>query len=131
MEIILRDLRESAAQTLDTNLATFDPRAPRDELVADGQATCLALHTIGAAMLLVDGMPQAFFLDLCRAAENWRRLHGHLRKRKLTPPPATYAAPLFGALAADEPALARGIALAVATDWQEGAEYEEDFHWVA
>jgi hypothetical protein len=131
MDLLLRDLRDGAAETLEATLEAFAPGAPRERLIEDVQAICRALHTTGVSMLLVEGKPQEYFLDLCRAAENWRRLLEHLRGRELEAPPASYLAPLYGAMAAGEWELARGVAVAVATRWQPGEEYEDDFDWAA
>jgi len=129
MEISLRDLREDAADALDDALARFRPGAPREDLLAVAGEICLAHHTIGASMLLLEGQPQEYFLDLCRAAETWRRLLQHLRSRGLPPPPASASKPLLGAMAADHWPLAQGVARLSATAFQPGEEYEDDCDW--
>lgn len=131
MDPLLRDLRDGAAEIAEATLDGFEPGAPREELVGDVEAIVRALHTTGVSMLLVEGKPQEFLLDLCRAAENWRRLLVHLRWRRLDLPPASHLAPLYGAMAAGDWSLARGIAASAATRWQPGEEYEDDFDWAA
>ena len=125
----LISLRADAAASLGERLSRFDPAADRPRLLAWLDAAVQELHVIAVATLLVDGNPQGFFLNLCRMAENGRRMQGLLGSRGLAPPPARRNTPLLGALAAGHFALAEAVAASSATQWQQGAEYEAEFLW--
>ncbi|WP_224363360.1 Imm49 family immunity protein [Hyalangium versicolor] len=109
----------------------FRTSADRDTLLAQVQDIVHCLHLIGVATLLVDGNPQGFFLNLCRAAENGRRLLALLHSRQLTPPPASWNMPLLAALAAGNFPQADAIVSVSTTTWQhvEVREYEDEFLW--
>jgi len=127
----MKSLRSDAAMKLEGLMDGFRPGADRDTLLAQVNDILLSLHTIAVATLLVDGNPQGFFLNLCRAAENGLRLLHLLRSRKLTPPPASWNLPLLAALAAGNFPQADAIAAASTTTWQhaEVREYEDEFLW--
>ena len=125
----LISLRADAAASLGERLHRFDPAADRPRLLAWLDAVSLDLHVIAVATLLVDGNPQGFFLNLCRMAENGRRMQELLEGRGLAPPPARRNTPLLGALAAGHFALADAVAASSSTQWQQGAEYEAEFLW--
>jgi hypothetical protein len=125
----LISLRADAAASLGERLSRFDPTADRPRLLAWLDAVTRDLHVIAVATLLVDGNPQGFFLNLCRMAENGRRMQALLKGRGLAPPPARRDTPLLGALAAGHFALADAVAASSATQWQQGAEYEDEFLW--
>jgi hypothetical protein len=127
----LMSLRSDAAAELGRLLERFQPRADRDTILEQLDTIVLDLHTIGVATLLVDGNPQGFFLNLCRAAENWRRLHALLDARKLAPPPTTRITPLLAALAAGQFELADALASAPTAPRLEGVEYEDEFLWAS
>jgi hypothetical protein len=125
----LMSLRSDAAAELGRLLERFQPREDRATLLAQLDTIVLDLHTIAVATLLVDGNPQGFFLNLCRAAENWRRLHTLLHSRKLAPPPTTKLTPLLAALAAGHFELADALATAPTSERLVGEEYEDEFLW--
>lgn len=127
----LMSLREDAASELGRLLERFKPGADRDTLLSQLDTITLDLHAIAVATLLVDGNPQGFFLNLCRAAENWRRLHALLRSRNLPPPPTTKTLPLLAALAAGHFELADALASAPTAERLEGVEYEDEFLWAS
>ena len=130
MNLDLRELRESAAETLASVPAALVGRGvTRDDLVRDVGAMDLALHTVAAAELLVEGKPQGFFLNLSRAAENWSRLLARLAATAGAPPPASRSAAFLGAIAAADWERARSIARLAAGAFQDGEEYEDDFAW--
>ena len=122
-------LRADAAFMLGERMRRFDPSADRDTILTQVDAIVLDLQIIAAATLLVDGNPQNFLLNLCRAAENGRRLLELLRSRGLAPPPARKNEPLVCALAAGHFTLADAVAAVSATDWQKEEEYEDEFLW--
>jgi hypothetical protein len=127
----MKSLRADAALALEGLMDDFMPGADRDTLLAQVNDIILRLHLIGVATLLVDGDPQGFFLNLCRAAENGRRLLTLLHARQLPPPPASWNVPLLAALAAGHFAQADAIAAASTSTWQhaEVREYEDEFLW--
>jgi immunity protein 49 of polymorphic toxin system len=127
----MKSLRADAALKLEGLMDDFTTGADRDTLLAQVNDIILSLHLIGVATLLADGNPQGFFLNLCRAAENGRRLLSLFRARKLTPPPASWNTPLLAALAAGNFPQADAIAAASTTTWQhaEVREYEDEFLW--
>ncbi|NVJ05727.1 hypothetical protein HUW63_10855 [Myxococcus sp. AM001] len=127
----LSSLRADAADSLGERLRRFDPGADRSSVLARLDAITLDLHLIAVATLLVDGNPQGFFLNLCRMAENGRRVQRLLADRGLPPPPARRNTPLLGALAAGHFSLAEAVAEGSATQWQQGAEYEDEFLWAS
>lgn len=129
MALSLSDLREDALAGLAEGLARFRADAPRDALLAEVEEICLHAQVMAASHLLVEGQPQDLFVDLCCAAESWRRLHLLLERRKLPPPPASSNLPLLGAIAADDQALAASLGGLAATAWQPGEEYQEDCDW--
>ncbi|KFE70578.1 hypothetical protein DB31_5620 [Hyalangium minutum] len=127
----MKSLRADAAMKLEGLMDDFRPGADRDTLLAQVNDILLSLHTIAVATLLVDGNPQGFFLNLCRAAENGRRLLELLQARQLTPPPASWNMPLLAALAAGNFPQADAIAAASTSTWlhAEVREYEDEFLW--
>ena len=133
MRLDLRDLRELAAEKLSAlPAAVRAPEVTRDELVRDVGEMTWALHTIAAAELLIEGRPRGFYLNLSRAAENWRRLLARLAARGDKLPPASHSAAFLGAVAAADWDRAKEIARLSSSAWQggpQGEEYEEDFAW--
>jgi hypothetical protein len=127
----LMSLRSDAAAELGKLMERFRPGADRDTLLSQVDTITRELHLIAVATLLVDGNPQGFFLNLCRAAENWRRLHGLLRSRKLAPPPTTKTMPLLAALAAGHLELADALATAPTAERLEAEEYEDEYLWAS
>lgn len=127
----LMSLRSDAAAELGKLLQRFQPGAERDALLSQVDTIVRDLHLIAVATLLVDGNSQGFFLNLCRAAENWRRLLALLRSRQLAPPPATKTVPLLAALAAGHFELAGALASVPAAERLEGEEYEEEYLWAS
>jgi hypothetical protein len=122
-------LRADAASMLAERMRRFDPGADRDTLLAQVDAIVLDLQIIAAATLLVDGNAQHFLLNLCRAAENGRRLLELLRTRALAPPLARKNGPLVCALAAGHFALASAVSRVSPTEWRKEEEYEDEFLW--
>jgi hypothetical protein len=127
----LMSLRSDAAAELGKILQRFQPGAGRDTLLSQLDTVTQDLHIIAVATLLVDGNAQGFFLNLCRAAENWRRLHALLRSRKLAPPPTTKTVPLLAALAAGHFELADALASAPTAERLEAEEYEDEYLWAS
>lgn len=130
MKVDLRDLRELAAEKLSAfPAAVLAPEITRDELVRDVGEITWALHMIAAAELLIEGRPQGFFLNLSRAAENWRRLLARLAATGDGRPPASRSAAFLGAIAAADWDRASEIARLSSAAWREEEEYEDDFAW--
>ncbi|WP_395817152.1 hypothetical protein [Archangium minus] len=129
IEIDFSSLREDAALEVEELLGRVSAQMERSVLVKHVRQLCLDLHTIGVATLLRDGEPQFFFLNLCRAGENWRRLLLFHDSKKWMPLAASQNTPLLGVMAAGQWNLARQIAERSSTQWQEGEEYEDDFAW--
>ncbi|WP_224240879.1 immunity 49 family protein [Hyalangium gracile] len=127
----LMSLRSDAAAELGKLFQRFQPGADRDTLLSQFDILIRDFHIIAVATLLVDGNAQGFFLNLCRAAENWRRLLALLRSRKLAPPPATKTTPLLAALAAGHFELADALASAPSAERIEGEEYEDEYLWAS
>jgi len=127
----LMSLRSDAAAEFGKLMERFQPRVDRDTLLSQLELIVRDLHIIAVATLLVDGNSQGFFLNLCRAAENWRRLHGLLHSRKLAPPPTTKTVPLLAALAAGHFELAHALATAPTAERLEGAEYDDEYLWAS
>jgi hypothetical protein len=108
----------------------FRRGADGTELLCQHDAVALALHTIAAACLLVDGDSQKFFLNLSRCAENGLRFATLLRRRDLPLPSASKNVPLLAALAAGDFARAAAIAaISRGTRDEEAREYEDEFLW--
>jgi hypothetical protein len=125
----LMSLRSDAGAELGKILQRFQPRVDRDTLLSQLDTVTRDFHIIAVATLLVDGNAQGFFLNLCRAAENWRRLLALLRSRKLPPPPTTKTVPLLAALAAGHFELADALATAPTAEQIQGEEYEDEYLW--
>ncbi|WP_284664947.1 hypothetical protein [Myxococcus sp. SDU36] len=87
---------------------------------------CLHFHVVAVATLLVDGNPQDFFLNLCRAAENWRRSLTHCHLKQWALPASRYMEPLLGAVTAGHWSLARQVAELSETRWLPGEEYRSE-----
>jgi len=124
----LMALRQDAADELGGLLDSFQSGADRAALLRDGERVLLLLHVIAAATLLVDGNPQGFFLNLCRMAENQRRLTALLLSRRELPPPARKNAGLLAALAAGDFKLADALATISGTPPQP-EDYEDEHLW--
>jgi len=122
----LAALREDSGRAIQQLVRQVAPTAERDALVRDVDALCLHFHIVAVATLLVDGNPQGFFLNLCRAAENWRRLLKHLHLKTLPLPPSRYTAPLLGADAAGAWGLARQVEELSETRWLPEEEYRTE-----
>ncbi|WP_342377437.1 hypothetical protein NVS55_39045 [Myxococcus stipitatus] len=125
----LMSLRSDAAAELGRFFKRFEPGADRDTLLSQFDTLTRHFHIIAVATLLVDGNSQGCFLNLCRAAENWRRLLALLRSRNLPPPPATKTLPLLAALAAGRFDLANTLATAPASPRIVPDEYEDEYLW--
>ncbi len=125
----LKALREDSGRAVRRLLEGIEPSFEASVLVRDVQDLCLHFHIIAVATLLVDGKPQGFFLNLCRAAENWRRLLAHLRREGAPLPASKHHAPLLGALAAGHWTLARQVAELSETRWLPGEEYRTEHVW--
>lgn len=129
IELDLPSLREDAALSVDELLSGISSQMDQALLLSRTRALCRDFHMIGVATLLLDGEPQFFFLNLCRAAENWRQLLEHHASRGWGLPPASENVHLLGAMAAGQWNLARQVAERSSTVWQPSEEYEEDFAW--
>jgi hypothetical protein len=126
--IDLRSLRADSANVLGELMDRFRRGAPGAELLRQHDTVAVALQTIAAACLLVDGDSQKFFLNLSRCAENGRRFQALLRSRGLDLPAASRNVPLLAALAAGDFALASAIAASARDTRDEAArEYEDEF----
>lgn len=121
-------LRADAADLLGEIMDVFRTDGTREELLEAGETIVSGFHLVGAATLLVDGNSQGFFLNLCRMAENWRRLIRLLRSRGLEPPSARHTTALLGALAAGDFDLADALAAESATPRQ-ADDYEDEHLW--
>lgn len=122
-------LRADAAAALgELLLSGFDPEADRATLLSQGESILLNLHIIAVSTLLADGNAQGFFLNLCRMAENWRRLLVLLRARGEPPPSARRNTALLAAIAAGHTQLADALAQVSATARQED-DYEDEYLW--
>ncbi|MBJ6763551.1 immunity 49 family protein [Myxococcaceae bacterium JPH2] len=122
----LAALRNDSGRAVQRVLRSFDPLANRESLIRDVEELCVHFHVIAVATLLVDGNPQGFFLNLCRAGENWRRLLKTLRARGLPMPASRHTAPLAGALTAGDWALAEQLAALSETRWIPDEEYRTE-----
>ncbi|HYO71668.1 MAG TPA: hypothetical protein VEU33_36875 [Archangium sp.] len=132
MEIDFALLRENAGTAVPVLIAHIDPEGERDSLVEHVRELCRCFVNIAAATLLLEGRSQPFFLNLCRAAENWRRLLVHLERRKLQPPPASWGlTPLSGVIAAGHWSLAAEVAERLPVQWQKEEEYAVEFAWAS
>jgi hypothetical protein len=126
----LRALRNDAADALEDLFEAFSPGMPREALLQAHDDAASSFLAIGVATLLVDGNADAFFLNLCRCAENGRRLLALFRRRALDPPPASRNVPLLAALAAGDLARADAIAaLSRDTLAEAEREYQDEFLW--
>jgi hypothetical protein len=123
----LSALRENSGDAVRQLLRDFDSSAGAMELIQQVDALCLHLRTIAAATLLVDGNPQGFFLNLCRAAENWRRLLVHLHRHGLPLPASRHNLPLLGTVAAGHWELARRVAESSEPRWLPQEEYRSEY----
>lgn len=133
MEIDFAALRENAGDTVRGLIAHIDPEGDRDTLVEHVRELCRGFVNIAAATLLLEGRSQPFFLNLCRAAENWRRLLVHLERRALRPPPASWGiTPLAGVIAAGHWSLAAKLAESLPAERQTlDEEYAVEFAWTS
>jgi len=122
-------LREDSAEAVSSLLEGLDPRIGREAFLQEVEALCLHFHILAVSTLLLDGDAQHFFLNLCRAAENWRRMLMHARAQGWPHPPATRNMPLLGAAAAGQWTLASEVAALSTCPWREGEEYEDDHCW--
>jgi hypothetical protein len=122
----LAALREDSGRAIQKLVRQVASTAEREVLVRDVEELCMHFHVVAVATLLVDGNPQGFFLNLCRAAENWRRLLKHLRSRSLPLPPSRHTAPLLGATAAGAWDLSRQVAELSETRWLPEEEYRSE-----
>ena len=131
MEIDLALLRDDAGSAVRALLAHIGPGSgARDALVEDIRELCGSFVTIAATTLLLEGRTQPFFLNLCRSAENWRRLLVHLEHRGLTPPPASWGLPMLaGAVVACQWELATELATRFTPRLQPETEYAVEFAW--
>lgn len=120
-------LRVNAIDVVESIFQQFDPVIGYKELLKLVEELCLRFHIIAVAGLLEDGDPQKFFLNLCRAAENWRRFLIHCQKEKWPLPPASKIEPLFGAVVAGSRHIADGIVYNSNSEWIPGEEYEDEF----
>lgn len=122
----LAALREDSGRAIQQLVRRVTATAERDALLRDVDELCLHFHIVAVATLLVDGNPQGFFLNLCRSAENWRRLLKHLRLKALPLPASRYTAPLLGAVAAGAWTLARQVSELSETRWLPEEEYRTE-----
>ncbi|NMO15319.1 hypothetical protein HPC49_20445 [Pyxidicoccus fallax] len=133
MEIDFTLLRENAGAAVPVLISHIDPDTKRDRLVEEVRELCRCFVNIAAATLLLEGRSQPFFLNLCRTAENWRRLLVHLEQRQQPPPPASWGlTPLAGAMAANHWGLASQVAERLTADWRKDeGEYAVEFAWAS
>ncbi len=131
MDVDLDSLRVQAGANIIRLIGQCDPQAERAWLIRQVWELCECFVTVGATTLLMEGRPQSFFLSLCRAAENWRRLLEHLKARGELPPPASRLLPLLGAVLAGHGNLAVALARASRADWQQTEEYAEEYAWAS
>lgn len=132
MEIDFALLRQNAGDAVPALITHIEPEGDRDTLVEHVRELCRCFVNIAAATLLLEGRPQPFFLNLCRAAENWRRLLVHLEQRKLRPPPAVWGlTSLAGVIAAGHWSLAAELAERMPTERQKEEEYAVEFAWTS
>ncbi len=133
MDIDFHQLRENAGAAAPVLISHIDPDGERNRLIEEVRELCRCFVNIAAATLLLEGRPQPFFLNLCRTAENWRRLLLHLERRKLQPPPASWGLiPLAGVVATGQWELARQVAERMTTTWQkDSGEYAAEFAWTS
>ncbi len=122
----LAALREDSGRAIQRLIHQVEPAVGRDALVRDVEELCLHFHVVAVATLLVDGNPQGFFLNLCRAAENWRRLLKFLHIKALPLPASRHTEPLLGAAASGHWELARQVAELSETGWLPEEEYRTE-----
>ncbi|MBZ4417487.1 immunity 49 family protein [Myxococcus sp. RHSTA-1-4] len=133
MEIDFALLRENAGAAVPVLISHIAPDTERDRLVEEVRELCRCFVNIAAATLLLEGRSQPFFLNLCRAAENWRRLLVHLEQRQQPPPPASWGlTPLAGVVAAGHWELATRVAERLSAHRRkEEGEYAVEFAWAS
>ncbi|WNG19887.1 hypothetical protein [Cystobacter fuscus] len=132
MDIDFALLRENAGATAPVLITHIDPEGERDSLVEHVRELCRCFVNIAAATLLLEGRSQLFFLNLCRATENWRRLLVHLERRSQRPPPASWGlTPLAGVIAAGHWSLAAELAERLPSQWQKEEEYAVESAWAS
>ncbi|RJS18322.1 hypothetical protein DRW03_24615 [Corallococcus sp. H22C18031201] len=122
----LAALRNDSGRAVQRLLRSFDPLANRESLIRDVDELCVHFHVIAVATLLVDGNPQGFFLNLCRAGENWRRLLKTLRAKEFLLPASRHTTPLAGAVAAGDWALAEQLVALSEKRWNPDEEYRTE-----
>lgn len=99
-----------------------------DEFCRQGQEICNNFLTLSAASLLVDMKLDLFFINLSRAAENWRRILVSTSEYYQCEMSLAYHAPIYGAIISRSDVLADGLLKALPRHWKEGEEYEDEFH---
>ncbi len=124
-------MRADSAGLLSDLLDQFQAEAPREQLLSQLADLTTHFHLVAVAALLVDGNPEKWCLNLCRLAENGRRIARLLRHRKLAaPPPSATHTAVLAAIAASALPLARDVAAAANPNWDPDAgEYEDEARW--
>jgi hypothetical protein len=89
---------------------------------------CDHFLTLAATSLLADMKLPMFFLNLCRAAENWRRYFIASKQFYQEQAPLLYNAPLYAAIVANDVSLINSISSALPKIYKKGEEYEDNFH---
>lgn len=132
MEIDFALLRQNAGDAIPVLIEQIAPDDDRDHLVENVRELCRCFVNIAASTLLLEGRSQPYFLNLCRAAENWRRLLVHLKLRNHSPPPASWGlTPLAGVIAAGDQELAARLSEHLTSLWQPDEEYASEFAWTS
>jgi hypothetical protein len=124
---LLDSLRQDALDRVPDAMDEVQRTANPEDLGKLLRELCSAFELIGTAALLVDGRPDSFFLNLCRAAENWRR---YLEFRGSIPSPEVMTdsmAPLVDACAAGHWPLAAAVATQASTGRKSDTDYDDEY----
>lgn len=119
------DAMERVPETIDEIEQERDP-ATLDKLV---RQLCDDFEVLAVASLLVDGKPQSFFTNLCRAAANWARYLEYRDARQWPKAPVVHTAPMVGAMVAGQWGLATALAQTASSGERRATDYEDEYQY--
>jgi hypothetical protein len=117
------DAMERVPDTIDEIAEEVEPLA-LDRLV---RQLCDDFEVLAVGSLLLDAKPESFFLNLCRAAENWKRYLEHRSLMKWSPAPATLLSPLVGAVVASQWQLMAKLAELASAGGKREGDYDDEY----